>query len=725
MTRISLCLTSATAIALASYPASAQEAPSTPQASSGPGHRAAHSEEPAGNEIVVTAHPPIDFGLMAGTESIEGDRLIAQSRGQIGETLAKLPGVSATSFAPGASRPVLRGFSGARVTVLTDGIGSIDASSVSEDHAVVLDSLTVDHIDILHGPAVLVFGGQAIGGAVNALDKRIPRRVPDAISADFVGGYGSAADEWSVGGAVDFPLGERFVAHLDASWRDSDDLEIGGFVNSALLRRELLAEAEELRAEGEAGEAGEFEELASLRGVVPNTAARTWTVGAGLAFIDAGGNLGISYHRFDTRYGVPLRPGAGHHHEEELSEGEIHLGEEEEGDGHAAETVSIDLVQDRFDLRGAIELGGIFESLQLRGAYGDYEHVELEGDEVGTRFSGEGIEFRADLIQDDRDGWRGRSGVHYLGRSMDIEGAEAFTPDYDVESVGFFTLQALEIGSGIELEAAGRFQTTKVTSNDVDFRRSFDQWSAGAGVSWTPAYGLKVGANYLRGARAPSPEELLSDGLHVATQAYELGDPGFGVEKSDGLEAYVRWDGERGQVSITGYVTEFDNFIAAIPTGEEIEDFPVFRYRQLPATFKGFEASASYRPLEWAGGSLQVDAAADYTHAKLDGIGPVPRIPPLRLQGGVEARHEKLRIRAEVEWNDRQDRVPQLANAVPSFTHVNLSGDWHPMGEDGPVTLLVAANNIFDTTGRRAASFTRDFVPLHGRDLRATLKVSF
>lgn len=675
-----------------------------------PGHAPAKDQD--GEAIVVTAHPPINFGLLAGTVSLEGDALLVQSRGQIGDTLSGLPGVTASSFTPGASRPILRGLDGPRVSVLIDGIGSIDASNVSADHAVVLDSLTIDHIDVIHGPGVLLFGGQAIGGAVNALDTRIPRRVPERISGTVIGGYGSAADERSAGVSLEIPLAPRLAAHFDASWRESDNLRIGGPVHSAPLRAELLAEAAELRDEGEADEAEEFEELAGLKGRIPNSGARSYTLGAGLAFIDDGGNLGISVQRYDTRYGVPLRPGTSHHHGEE---------EHEEGE----ESVSIDLVQTRVDLRGGIELGGAFDRLQVRGAYGDYRHVEFEGDEVGTVFSGEGLEFRADLIQADRNGWRGRSGVQYFTRKLDITGAEAFTPNNEIDQFGIFTLQSIALGGGFELEGAARYEHGSVRAKPVDFQRDFDLWSGAAGLSYEPAEGWKVGLNFIRGARAPSPEELLSDGLHVATQSYEVGNPGFRAETGRGGEVYLRYQGQRADFSLTGYHTRFSRFITALPTGEEIEGFPVFQYAQLPARLTGFEASGGLELMRWSEGSLRIDGSADYTRARLVDVGPVPRIPPLRLRGGAEVILSDLHLRGEVEWNDGQSRVPEGENPVPGFTFVNLSADWHPLGEEGPVTLILAANNIFNAVGRRASSFTRDFVPLHGRDIRLSAKLSF
>ena len=263
--------------------------------------------------IIVTA-PYIDqLDILAGTSALSGEELTENLRGQLGDSLTSLPGVSSTSFAPGSSRPVLRGFQGPRVKVLTDGIGSLDASNTSVDHAVTIDPLTAQRIEVLRGPAVLLFGGDAIGGAVNVIDKRIPRDIPDeAIHVDAIGGYGSAAEDWSIAGSVDAPLSSKLVLHLDGSFRDTSDVRIPGFVVAPGLRDELLEEAAEEFEEGEVEEAAEIREAANERGRITNSASRTQTAGAGIAFIDDGGNLGVSGRYSDPKYGVPGSPGVGH-----------------------------------------------------------------------------------------------------------------------------------------------------------------------------------------------------------------------------------------------------------------------------------------------------------------------------------------------------------------------------------------------------------------------------
>lgn len=668
--------------------------------------------------IVVTA-PYVDrIDILAGTSVLTGDQLTQDLRGQIGDSLTKLPGVSSTSFAPGASRPVLRGFQGPRVRVLTDGIGSLDASNTSVDHAVSIDPLTAQSIEVLRGPAVLLFGGDAIGGAVNVIDKRIPRAVPEeAFHLDAVGGYGSAADDWSIGGSLDVPLTDSLVFHINGSYRDTGDVDISGFVLAPELRSEVLAAAAEETEEGNLDEAAELTETANQRGSIANTASETINASTGLAYITDGGNIGFSVSYYDTDYGVPSRPGTEHAH------GDDDGGEEEEEEG----PVTIGLEQIRADLRAGVNLGdGFFESLNLRAGYSDYEHTEFEGDEIGTVFEVEGIEARAELVQNDRNGWRGVIGTQFLARDFNAIGAEAFVPKNTVESLALFTIQEVDLGQ-FEVEAAARFDNTDISSNIVNFDRSFNSFSGALGFAYAPAEdGLKIGVNLSRSERAPSAEELLSNGPHIATQAFEIGNPNFTTEKSWGGELYARWNSEDIQLSATVYANLFDDYIFEAQTGAEEDGLPVFQFFQEDATYYGFEASASVVVARAGGFAFVTDGVADYVRAKVkDGGGPVPRIPPLRLLGGIAAKSDAIDLRAELEWSDNQDRVAAFETPTDSFTMVNASVAWRPLGKEGGVTLLASANNIFDVSARRHASFTKDYVPLAGRDIRISAKFSF
>lgn len=704
--------------ALVALPAAAQQP--TEQVPAEPAAERAddHVHEDEGEAIVVTARGIRDLNILAGTATLSGSDLVRDTRAQIGDTLTRLPGVSATSFGPGASRPVLRGFQGERVRVLVDGIGSIDVSNTSADHAVTIDPITSDRIEVLHGPAVLLFGSQAIGGAVNVFDRRIPRRVPaDPVHIDAVGGYGSAGDEWSAGAGIDFPVTEQFVIHVDGSYRDSDDLRIGGFVLSPQLRAEELARAEEEEAEGHLEEAEEAREFAGLRGRLPNSATETWTAGIGAALIGERGNLGFSFSVFDSRYGVPARPGAGHHHEDD-GDGE----EEQEEEA----PVTLDLRQYRGDVRGELMTGGGFlERIRLRLAAADYEHTEFEGEEVGTIFRTQGLEGRIEAVQAERGGWRGVIGAQFFLRDFEAIGAEAFVPPNDMRQVGLFALQEVELGR-LELEGALRFERAHVAAPVLGADRHFSAFSVAAGASYEVSSQVRVGANVSRSERAPSAEELFSNGPHVATQAFELGDPTLSKERSLGGEIYARAIVSGFRLNATVYANRFDNYIFQTATGEEEDGLPVFQYFQSDATYWGFELGATVPIGEVGGFQVNADAVADFVRATLaNGGGPVPRIPPLRVLGALEAESASFDGRVEVERVFDQGRVAAFETPSEGFTLVNASVTWRPWGRRNPTSLIFSANNLFDVEARRHASFTKDFVPLAGRDFRVSARVSF
>ena len=678
-----------------------------------------HTDQP----IVVTAPYVRSLDILGNVSVLEGDELARDIRGQIGDSLTRQPGVSATSFSPGASRPVLRGFSGERVRVLTDGIGSIDVSNTSADHAVTIDPLTVERIEILRGPAVLLFGSQAIGGAVNLFDRRIPRKVPaDHVHIDAIGGYATAADDRNLGGSIDVALSPQVVAHLDGSWRKTDDMRVGGYVNAPGLRGQLLHLAEHAIEDGHVDEAAELTAQANRRGRIANTASETWTAAGGLSLINDGGQLGISVSYFDTGYGVPERPDTAHDHG---NHDDHDHDDDDHGHEHGEGPVTIGMKQWRADLRGEVELGdGFFDKLRLRGGYADYQHTEYEGDEVGTVFYNKGVEGRLELAQNDRGGWRGASGVQFSHRDFDAVGAEAFVPRNLTDQYALFTLQEWTAGP-LGLEAAARFESTSVRAPALGITRAFDTFSGALGANYDLTEAVKLGVSVARAVRAPSAEELFSNGPHIATQSFELGDVNLKREASWGAEASLKLRSDPVNFSLSVYSNWFDDFIYSDATGAEEDGLPVFRYFQRDARVWGFEAEASARLAQISGFAIVGDVTADMTRAKIKGGPYVPRIPPLRILGGIEAQGDRVDARAEVEWTDDQTRIAAFETPTKGFTLVNASISWRPLPEARHLTLSLAANNIFDVDARRHASFTKDFVPLAGRDIRLTARASF
>lgn len=704
-----------------------------------PGADAAAAEQPAGGagpeddvhnrqtdyegNIIVSAAGLKELDLLAGTSVVEiKDIQRNAATGQIGDLLTKIPGVSASSFAPGASRPVLRGQQGERVRVLVDGIGTSDVSNTSVDHATTIEPITVERIEVLRGPAVLLYGSQAIGGAVNVIDKRIPTRMPDHdLHLDAFGAIDSATNLRTAASSLDVGVGSNLVFHVDGSWRKSDDIDIGGFQLAPDLRADLLADAAEEQAEGELEEAAELREAANQRGTVPNTAMESWTINAGFGLILGESTLGASLGWYDTNYGVPTRPGTEHAHgeEEEAALFAAAAAGEEEG------PVTIGLKQFRADLKGDVFLGeGAFERLKFRVGYSDYTHTEFEGDEVGTVFDSTSLEARAELVQNTGGALRGSSGIQYQHRDFFAVGAEAYIPPNLTDQFAIFTLQ--EYGTGpFQIEAAARAEFTKVKAQTLGIEDDYDTLSGALGVVYEGIEGIRLGINGSRAERAPSAEELFANGPHIATQAFEIGNPDLTTERAWGLEAYARGSIGKGTFSLTAYRQWFDNYIFLEETGEEEDKLPVFEYLQQDADFWGVEADFSYPVIDTDGFRLLTDLSASYVEAELADGTAVPRIPPLSLLGALEAQTGPFDLRGEVQWFDKQDRVVGVETPTDSFTLVNALVAWRPLKDNQNVTLQVAADNIFDVVGRRHASFTKDYVPVLGRNIRASIRLSF
>ncbi|WP_292620968.1 TonB-dependent receptor, partial [Novosphingobium sp. 17-62-19] len=463
-------------------------------------------------QIVVSAPYERDRQLVASAVTVlQGDDLQLQQRSTIGETLARQPGVSSTFFGPNASRPILRGLDAERVRVLTDGIGSFDVSNTSVDHAVATNALLADRIEILRGPAALLYGSGAIGGVVNMRDLRIPREVPEAgPHVDAVAGVASAAEERNIAASINAPLGGGFVAHVDGSFFESGNYRTGGFVFSKDLRDEA------------AEEGGEVAEEAQARGRLPNTAARTWDVAGGLGWIGQdGANFGFAVSHLENRYGIPNSLDLPHEdHDEEAEAGE------EEGHGHESD-ITLNMRQTRVDVRGAVPLGGAFKELKLRGGWADYRHDEIESTgEIGTSFFNKSWEARAELVQAERKGWQGATGVQYFSRNFSAVGEEAYIPANETRQIGLFTLQEFDLGVA-RLEAGARYEHANVKSDVIGRERSFDSVSVSLGGSVDLGGGFRFALSGARSERAPSAEEMFANGAHAATGAVEIGNPDF------------------------------------------------------------------------------------------------------------------------------------------------------------------------------------------------------
>jgi iron complex outermembrane receptor protein len=665
----------------------------------------AEQHEDPGDVIVITGVGPARTGdeMIASTTVLSSDDIAERISGGLGDTLEGLPGVSTTAFGPGASRPVIRGLGAERVQVLTNGIGVIDASAASPDHAVTGDPLGAERIEILRGPATLAYGGGAAGGVVNVIDGLIAEQLPDApLSAMSYAGY-TSADEGKTLAARATGSSGPLVGTLSATWRESDDLDIPGFAESARLR---------------AQEAAEGEVHDEISGTLENSGVESLALSGGISLVGDDGFVGVAVRQLESKYGI-----VGGHEEEAPAPaaiGTLAIGVAAVGDTPGQPFIDMD--QTRVDLRGGWNFAqGPLKRITGAASVVDYQHTEFEGPgEPGTIFTNEGHELRLEAQHANFMGLEGSVGLQSSRRNFRAIGDEAFVTPTITEATGAFLFETIEQDQW-GLEGGLRFDEVKL-DNVVAGEASFDTLNASFGVHGHATEQLFLGFTASRTERAPTDVELFADGPHLATQQYEVGDATLDTERGVSLEASARW--EAGPLRIDGslYRFDFERFIYLAPTGAELDGLPVFAATQADANFTGAEISATLELGEAFGVHWHIDGGADVVRAKLDAGGNLPRIPPMSATAGIEAETALVKARLEARWADDQDRVTAGELPTDGWTAIDLRTTWHVTPE---VDLIVEGVNLTDEEIRHHASPLKDLAPMAGRGLRVGLRADF
>jgi iron complex outermembrane receptor protein len=661
------------------------------------------------DEIVVTASPleKSEDETILGVSVLDGEELQNRLENSIGETLRREPGISSTFFGPGASRPVIRGLGGDRISVLDSGIGSIDASATSPDHAVSVEPAMAERIEIVRGASMLLYGSSAAGGVVNVFSGRIPRDLPEGGVDGALRVGGSTVDDGvEAAGGFDVDLGKsgagNFVFHGEGFYRSADDYDIPGF-----------AESEALRASEPPPLPGEEKE--EVFGTAENTSLRTRGGAAGISYVVGNGFIGLSANALNTNYGVP-----GAHDHEDGGAG----GEEEGG-------VTIGLKQRRIDFDSAIETDFLFfRKASLRVGYADYEHREIDpSGETGTTFTNEGVEGRLELLEKP---WSfaggeidGAIGVQWKLRDFAAIGEEAFTPPSTTRQIGLFALKEYSIGA-FRFDVGGRYEATRHEAEDLSIARDFDSVSVSAGFGFELSDNVFFGVNGFRTERAPSTEELFSNGPHLATNSFEIGDATLDLEIGRGVEATAKFSTNRVAIAINGFYTSYRDFIYEAATGSVQDDLPVFAYVAADAAFRGFEAEAEAELFVAAGFDFHADAALDYVRATVDVSGDqdLPRIPPFSGLFGIEANSKAFDIRLEADYAAAQRKVAQIELPTDDYFLLNAFLTWRPIAGKG-LAFRFAALNLSDAEARIHSSFIKDLAPLTGRSFRVSVAGTF
>lgn len=677
----------------------------------------AAAETSAEPDVITVTSSPLRLQsdeVVGSVTVLSEDRLIELLDGNLADTLDALPGVSSSYFGPASGRPVIRGLSEDRVAVLINGLTAMDASSASPDHAVAGEVLGARGVEVLRGPAAIAYGGNAIGGVVNILDGRVPTQRVDGLVDGFAYLGATSVDEGTqAAGRVAFGAGP-FVFQLEALRREAENFDIPGFAQSAAYR---AAEEDDHDHDDDHDHEEEEEDF----GTVSNSFYTFESVSGGVSLVEDWGFVGLAVKSTDGEYGLPGHSHAHGHgeddHDDDDDHDHDHDHEEEEGGALLV------MEQTRIDLRGELNFDGFFNRVRWSFAYGDYEHSELEGDgEVGVTFTRDGIEGRIEFAHD-HDGVRqGAWGLQFLDQEFAAFGEEAFVPPVSTADLGLFAVERWDFQSW-GVEAGARLETRDLTGQSA--ARDFTTVSASGSVFFRPVDQAFLAATISRTERAPTDTELFSNGPHLATETFEIGDLDLGVETALSVEGAARWTGARWSAEANVFHSEYDGFIGLFATGLEEDELDVFEYRQADAHLTGFEVSARLDLGKVLGAAWSTDASLEYVQGEVDGGGDLPRIPPLSSLIGLEADFGSISARGEARLVGEQDNVAQFELPTEGYTLLNASVEWRPFAGAGDVALIAGVRNITDEEARAHTSFLKDLVPLPGRNLRLAVRAGF
>jgi iron complex outermembrane recepter protein len=634
--------------------------------------------------VSVSAEPRSQFEAYQPTSVLVGQELGKQLQMSLGATLENQPGVAARSFGPAPSRPVIRGLDGDRVQILQDGQRMGDLSSQSGDHGVAINPAAAQRIEVVRGPATLLYGANAIGGLVNVITEDIPTRAIQGVSGDATFDLGSAADEGGGAGSVRAGNG-RVAVHAGAGGRRSGD-------------------------------------VATPEGDLVNSQSRNGFVNFGASWTGTRGYLGGSYGYDDTKYGIPV-----------VEEGSLQL------------TPRRHNVTFR---GGAQDLTGAFESFRTTLAIRRYKHEELEGEEIGTAFKNNTTDLEVLGSHRAYGRLKGTVGAWFMGRAFDAVGAEALSPAVDQNATALFAYEELtwphvtvQLGGRFDhahyspFEEDDRSFDTGSASAGLLFRPSAARDA------------LTFVVSLARAARYPALEELFYYGPHPGNFAFEIGNPGLKPEHALGFDGGLRWRSARASGEVTYFRNDISDYVFRNPlTAEEFEarldefaerfpgrgigeeaggeesEFPVIEYVSANSILQGIEAHSDFQMTS----QLAAEVGFDYVHGSLkDTDDPLPRIPPFRFRAGLRYVVNAFQAGGDVTFTAKQDRVFGAETPTDGYQLLRLFGAYSFGSGRGVNTITVRLDNMTNELYRNHLSYLKDLAPEMGRNFKVLYSVKF
>lgn len=663
--------------------------------------QSAATQEPTLGEVQVKAS---GLGLSSADMStpatvLDAEPLMLRQAATLGETLDGEPGIHASHFGAGASRPIIRGMDGPRVQILSDGAELHDASTISPDHAVASEPMLATQIEVLRGPSALIYGGGgAMGGVVNILDDKIPTAIPAqgiTGSAQLRGntGAGETAGAFSLTGGAG-----QLAIHAEGMARDAGDYRVGsGWAPNG-----------------------------QSQGRVAGSFNRTDTGSLGLSWIGTQGYLGLAYTRQAARYGLP-----GHNHSFEgchTHGNHLHCGSHgaddghDHGDGATVQSVPVvDLVSERLDLRGEWRnpVAGI-AALRVRGGWTDYRHDEIEDGQVSTTFRNRAHDLRVEAEHAPIAGWRGVIGLQTMQRRFSAEGEEAYVQPTETRRNSLYLMEEYR-WQDWRWQAAMRHERQTVDAERSAVSRSHSGTSFSLGSVWKFTPGYSLSASLTQGSRLPTAEELYANGLHMATSTYERGNAELRRERSQALDIGLRKTAGDTTFSVNAFHHRVKGYIYGA-TLDEHDGLQLLQYTQADARFTGIEGQVRHKLSRQWGVTLFGDAV----RARLDDGSALPRIPAARA--GVRVDTFWKGWDAQAEWVQvlRQNRTAAFETATDGYGLLNVSASYTLRTASGmPWQFFVKGQNLTNRLAYAHTSFIKSAAPLMGRNITVGVKVSF
>jgi len=623
---------------------------------------------------------------------LQGDELSRKRETGLGDMLSRELGISSSSFGPGASRPIIRGQDSSRVRVLESGLSMGDLSVISPDHAVAADTLSVSHIEILRGPATLLYGSGFSNGLVNMVTDRIPDRLFKSTQGQFEGRFNSALEERSGAFGATGSIGQ-VSWNIEGSKRKTNDVNIPGQATQGASKSES--------------------------GVIPNSAIESSNLSVGSSYVGERGFVGLSVARLDNVYGIP-----------------------------GPEMAKIDMTQTRYALSGELDepLPG-FRQLKFRVNYNDYRHKELEqSGDVSTRFGNDEVDGRAEFWHLPIADWQGVLGLQFQHQDFIVKGEEAFLPSTASHSVGFFMLEQyqwrrwqFEIGGRLEHSNLDPESGIGITDGNGFASRSFNLYSISMGGAWAFARGYQFDVTATRGQRAPTMNALYANGIHVATNTFDQGNSAISKETSNNFELSV----QKTTGLVTGRINLFYNYIEnyifqqsrdadrdgfadRVNDNGELDiagTYLVQDFNQTAARFYGLEAEARMVLLPER---LNVRVFTDIVYGRLKNNGNIPRLTPQRFGADLDYFQGNWQGNFHVTRVVRQDRVALLETETSGYTLMNAELSYRfNRGGASFHTLFLQGRNLLDEEMRVHTSFLKDVSLLPGRAIVVGVRGTF